>query len=443
MSYLIVCERNVIFSIVYFGAQSGTWTRITLLLGDFESPVSTIPPSGRVFSVEILKIIIKMSNVLKRTPFDSTFYKNLYNAVITFWYMKFQLDNLITEYENLEKELADPEIFSDIKRLKTVNQKKKSLEETVMLYKEYKNLYANYDEAKELISNEKDPEMLELMKLEISESEEKIPVLEEKLKIALLPKDPNDEKNIILEVRAGAGGDEAGLFALELSEAYKNFAKAEGFQLEVISESWNEAGGYKEVIFEIKWEGAYSRFKFESWVHRVQRIPATEKNWRVHTSTVTVAVMPEAEDVDVEIREEDLEIMACRASGAGGQHVNKTNSAIRVVHIPSGIAVECQDQRSQLQNKIKAISVLKSRLFAQEQEKKAAEEWAARLAQVGTGDRSEKIRTYNFPQDRITDHRIGRNFSNIPVIMTGDLWDIFDALAIADQTAKLEAAANS
>lgn len=357
--------------------------------------------------------------------------------------MKFQLDNLVAEYENLEKELSDPAIFSDIKRLKSVNQKKKSIEKSVELYKEYKKIYANYEEAKTLVVNEKDPEMLELMKLEIAEAEEKIPTLEEELKIALLPKDPNDDKNIILEVRAGAGGDEAGLFAMELAEGYKNFAKSEGFGVEMTSESFNDAGGYKEVIFEIKGDGAYSRFKYESGVHRVQRIPQTEKNGRVHTSTVTVAVMPEAEDVEIEIREEDLEITACRASGAGGQHVNKTNSAIRVVHIPSGLAVECQDQRSQLQNKIKAISVLKARLFAAEEAKRQAEESTARLAQVGSGDRSEKIRTYNYPQDRITDHRIGANFSNIPVVMAGDLGDIFDALAIADQTMKLEQAAKA
>jgi peptide chain release factor 1 len=356
--------------------------------------------------------------------------------------MKFQLDNLITEYESLEAELSDPAIYSDLKRLKETNQKKKSLEKTVVLYKEYKKLYENFEEAKTLVTDEKDPEMLEMMKGEISLAEKKIPELEEALKIALLPTDPNDEKNIILEVRAWAWGDEAGLFAHELAEAYKIFAKKEGYSLEVMSESWNDAGWYKEGIFKVDGAWAYSRFKFESGVHRVQRIPETEKNGRVHTSTVTVAVMPEAEDVDIEIREEDLEITACRASGAGGQHVNKTNSAIRVVHIPTGMVAECQNERSQLQNKLTAISVLKSRIYAMEEEKKAALEGAARLAQVGSWDRSEKIRTYNFPQDRVTDHRINENFSNLPTIMMGDLTDIIDALAIADQTAKLEAATN-
>jgi peptide chain release factor 1 len=356
--------------------------------------------------------------------------------------MKFELDNILIEYANLEKELMDPSIYSDQKRLKTINQKKKSMERTVELYREYKQLYANYDEIKWLVSNEKDPEMLEMMKSEIASADKRIPELEDMIKIAILPKDPNDDKNIILEVRAWVGWDEAGLFAHELAEAYKVFARKEWYSLEVMSETWNDAGGYKEWIFKIEWgAGAYARFKYESGVHRVQRIPETEKNGRVHTSTVTVAVMIEAEEIDIVIREEDLEISACRASGAGGQHVNKTNSAIRVVHTPTGLVAECQNERSQLQNKLTAISVLKSRIYAMEEEKRAQAEWATRLALVGTGDRSEKIRTYNFPQDRLTDHRIGENFSNLPVIMMGDLTDIIDACAIADQTAKLEAAA--
>jgi peptide chain release factor 1 len=356
--------------------------------------------------------------------------------------LKFSLDNIILEYEALETELMDPTIYADLKRLKAVNQKKKSIQRTVELYREYKWLYANYDEIKGLVSNEKDPEMLEMMKSEIAIADKRIPELEEEIKIALLPSDPNDEKDIILEVRAWVGGDEAGLFAHELAEAYKVFARKEWYTLEVMSESWNDAGWYKEWIFKIQGgAGAYARFKYESGVHRVQRIPETEKNGRVHTSTATVAVMIEAEDIDIVIRDEDLEISACRASGAGGQHVNKTNSAIRIVHLPTGVVAECQNERSQLQNKLTAMSVLKSRIYAIEEEKKAKLEGATRLALVGSGDRSEKIRTYNFPQDRLTDHRINMNFPNLPVIMMGDLGDILDALAIADQTAKLEAAA--
>ncbi len=358
------------------------------------------------------------------------------------WIMKFSLDNIITEYESLETELMDPTIYADLKRLKATNQKKKSIQLTVELYREYKMLYANYDELKTLVTDEKDPEMLEMMKGEIAAADKRIPELEEAIKIALLPKDPNDSKNIILEVRAWVGGDEAGLFAHELAEAYKVFARKEWYTLEVMSESWNDAGGYKEGIFKIEGgAGAYARFKYESGVHRVQRIPETEKNGRVHTSTATVAVMIEAEEIDIVIREEDLEISACRASGAGGQHVNKTNSAIRIVHLPTGVVAECQNERSQLQNKLTAMSVLKSRIYAIEEEKKAKLEGATRLALVGSGDRSEKIRTYNFPQDRLTDHRINQNFPNLPVIMMGDLGDILDALAIADQTALLEAAA--
>lgn len=359
------------------------------------------------------------------------------------YHMKFQLDGLIQEFAEIETKLADSDVYGDPQKLKTIMQRKKSIEPAVELFREYKQVYGNYEDAKKMLSDERDPDMIAMAKEELDASSARIEVLEEELKLALLPKDKNDEKNIILEVRAGAGGDEAALFARELSNSYRIYAETEGFQLEILDEAEADVGGIKEIVMKISGFGAYSRFKFEAGTHRVQRIPETESKGRVHTSTITVSVLPEADAVDVVIRDEDLDIMACRASGAGGQHVNKTNSAIRVVHRPSGIAVECQDERSQLQNKMKALEILRARVYAMEEEKKAQAIGAARLAQVGTGDRSEKIRTYNYPQDRITDHRIGQNFSNIPVIMQGRLHDIIDALSIADQTAKLEAASGN
>lgn len=351
--------------------------------------------------------------------------------------MKFQLDQLVEDYRALEKSLEDGSIYSDPKRLKETMQKKKGMEKTVELYLEYKNVYGNYEEAKSILANEKDPDLIALAKEELSESEKRIPELEEALKIALIPKDKNDDKNIMIEVRAGAGGDEAALFGRELANAYMIYAKEEGFQVEVLDENAADTGGIKEMVIKISGYGAYSKFKFEGGTHRVQRIPETENKGRVHTSTVTVAVMPEVEALDVDIKEEDLEISVSRASGAGGQHVNKTNSAIRMVHKPTGVVVECQDERSQLQNKMKALDILRARVYALEEEKRNAMLGSARLAQVGTGDRSEKIRTYNFPQDRVTDHRIGENFSNIPAIMMGRLGNIIEALQIADQSAKI------
>jgi peptide chain release factor 1 len=357
--------------------------------------------------------------------------------------MKFELDHLVDDFAALELRLQDGAIYSDPKLLKETMQQKKFLEKTVEIYKNYKRANESLTEAKEILATEKDSEMIELAKMQLAESEAIIPELEESLKLALLPKDKNDDKNILLEVRAGAGGDEAALFARELANSYMLYAKEAGFSLEIMDENAADVGGIKEMIMRITGAGAYSRFKFEGGTHRVQRIPETEAKGRVHTSTITVAVLPEMEALDVEIREEDLEIFVSRSSGAGGQAVNKTNSAIRMVHIPTGTVVECQDERSMLQNKNKALVIMRARVSAAAEAKQNAAIGSARSEQVGTGDRSEKIRTYNFPQDRVTDHRIGANFSNLPAIMQGRLGPIIDALAIADQSAKLAQASDS
>ena len=354
--------------------------------------------------------------------------------------MRFNLDNLVTEYEELEKKLSDPEIFKDQKKVREVATRKKSIESAVNLYKKYKSANDALVENKQMLDAETDEEMRDLLKEEIKVLEETIPNMEENLKVSLLPTDPNDERNIIVEVRAGTGWDEAALFASELSKAYIMFAEAEWFIVEITEQSLTEWGWVKEVIFEVKWAWAYSRFKYESGVHRVQRIPETESKWRVHTSAITVAIMPEVDEIDIEVKDEDVEMSFCRASWAGWQHVNKTDSAVNLRHKPTGITVFCQDGRSQHKNREKARNILRSRIYAHEEEKRNKELWEARLAQVGSWDRSEKIRTYNFPQDRVTDHRIGQNFSWIPYIMMWKLWPIIDALAVADQQAKLEAA---
>jgi peptide chain release factor 1 len=354
--------------------------------------------------------------------------------------MKFNLDTLVEEFESLEQELSNPEIFKDQKKLKEVATRKKSIELAVTLYKEYKELNQSLAENKEMLDGEKEEEMRDLLKMEISEVEETIPDYEEKLKMALLPKDPNDDKNIIVEVRAGTGWDEAALFAGELARSYLLFADEEGFKTEITEQTLWDAGWVKEMVFEVRGEWAYSRFKYESWVHRVQRIPETENKGRVHTSAITVAILPEAEEFDVELKEEDLDIKATKSSGAGGQHVNTTDSAIHMVHIPTGISVFCQEGRSQHKNREKAYQILRAKIFAVEQERRQKELGEERLAQVGSGDRSEKIRTYNYPQDRITDHRIWQNFSGIPQVMTGKLTPIVDACAVADQQMKLEQA---
>ncbi len=354
--------------------------------------------------------------------------------------MKFNLDNLVAEFEELEIKLGDPDIFKDQKKVREVSSRKKQISQAVELYKEYKEIYNALNENKEMLWWEKDEEMRELLKMEIAEAEDKIPELEERLTISLLPKDENDDKNIIVEVRAWTGWDEAALFAWELAKSYLIFAEEEWFKTEISEKTENETGWVKEIIFEVKWEWAYSRFKYESWTHRVQRIPETESKWRVHTSAITVAIMPEVDDIDIEIKDEDIEMSFCRASGAGWQHVNKTDSAVQLKHKPTWISVFCQDGRSQHKNREKAFQILRAKLYSHEEEKRAKEMWDARLAQVGSWDRSEKIRTYNFPQDRVTDHRIGQNFSWIPHIMAWKLKPIIDALAVADEQAKLEAA---
>ena len=321
--------------------------------------------------------------------------------------------------------------------------RKKFLDAIVNLYVDYKKSVNDLEESKVILLNESDEELREMAKMEVSALENKIPTLEEKIKIALIPPDPNDEKNVIVEVRAGAGGDEAGLFAAELVECYKLFATKNKFQIEILSESRSDAGGVREVVMKIMGDGAFSKFKFEGGTHRVQRIPETENKGRVHTSTVTVAILPEVDELEVVIRDEDLDISVSRAGGAGGQHVNKTESAVRMVHIPTGIVVECQDERSQLKNREKALGILRSRVYAFEEAKRNKELSAARLEQVGTGDRSEKIRTYNFPQDRVTDHRIGENFSNLPSIMMGNIDDIVMSLGAHEQTEKLAQASGA
>ena len=354
--------------------------------------------------------------------------------------MKYNLDNLVEEYSELEMSLSDPEIFKDQKKVREVASRKKSIEEAVNLYKEYKSIHMALDENKEMLWEEKDEEMKEMLKEEIKEGEEAIPKIEENLKIALLPKDPNDGKNIMVEVRAGTGWDEAALFAWELARAYLTFAEEEWYKVEIIEQNIPDTGWIKEMVFEIKGEWAYSRFKYESGVHRVQRIPETENKWRVHTSAITVAIMPEVDELDFELNMDEIEMKFTRSGGPGWQHANKADSAVHLKHLPTGIIVLCSDWRSQHKNRDKAFSIMRSKLQVLAEEKRAEELWSARASQVGSGDRSEKIRTYNFPQDRITDHRIGQSFSGIPQAMTGKIGHIIDACAVADEQAKLEAA---
>lgn len=344
------------------------------------------------------------------------------------------------KYNDLGREISDPEIINDQNKWRKLVKEHSDLEEVVIKYRQYKSAQEDLDGADEILRDkDSEEELKELAKIEISELGEQINSIEEDLKILLLPKDPNDDKNVIVEIRAGAGGDEAGLFAADLFRMYMRYAENMGWRIEMLSANDTGLGGFKEVIFMIKGKGAYSMLKYESGVHRVQRIPTTESGGRIHTSTITVAVLPEAEDVDFELDMNEIRIDVFRSSGNGGQSVNTTDSAVRITHIPTGMVVSCQDEKSQLKNKDKALKILRARLLdnlVQEQQKEIAED---RRSQVGTGDRSERIRTYNFPQGRITDHRINLTLYKLDGFMDGDIQEMIDALITTDQAKKMAA----
>lgn len=343
-------------------------------------------------------------------------------------------------FENVNTQLCDPATVSDQQLYTKLMKELKQLTPVVEKFREYKSYKDTFEESKMLLDEGgMDKDFKEMVQEEFETAKEQLEITWEELKILLLPRDPNDDKNVIIEIRGGAGGEEAALFANSLFRMYTMYAEARGWKMEILSENPTELGGYKEVIFSVDGDGAYSRFKFESGVHRVQRVPETESQGRIQTSTVTVAVLPEAEDVDFELNPAELQIDVFRSSGAGGQKVNKTSSAIRVTHLPTGMVVECQDERSQHKNKDKALKVLRSRLLEIEQAKHDAEIAGQRKSQVGTGDRSERIRTYNFPQGRVSDHRIGLTLYKIEQIMNGDLDEIIDALITADTAEKLKA----
>ncbi|MDK2966021.1 MULTISPECIES: peptide chain release factor 1 [Lacrimispora] len=348
-----------------------------------------------------------------------------------------RLDDILIHYEELMLELNNPSVAEDQNRFRKLMKEQADLADLVEAYTQYKKEKQTVEESLAILEEESDEEMREMAKEELSDAKKKIEQLEQELKILLLPKDPNDDKNIILEIRAGAGGDEAALFASELYRMYVNYAEAQRWKVELISVNENGIGGFKEVVAMITGKGAYSKMKYESGVHRVQRVPETESGGRIHTSTATVAVMPEAEEVDVVIEDKDVRIDVMRASGNGGQCVNTTDSAVRLTHMPTGIVIYSQTEKSQLQNKEKAFRLLRSKLYDIELEKRQNSEAEERRSQIGTGDRSEKIRTYNFPQGRVTDHRIKLTLYKIDSIMNGDIYELLDSLIAADQAEKL------
>lgn len=348
-----------------------------------------------------------------------------------------KLEDILVRLEEILNELNEPTVANDTARFQKLMKEQSELQPIADAYTEYKNCKETVEDSLMMLDEESDEEMREMLKEELSDAKKRIEELEQELKILLLPKDPNDDKNVIVEIRAGAGGDEAALFAAEIYRMYVKYAESQNWRTEMLSLNENGIGGFKEVTFMINGQGAYSKLKYESGVHRVQRVPETESGGRIHTSTITVAVMPEAEDVDVVIDDKDIRIDVMRASGNGGQCVNTTDSAVRLTHYPTGIVIYSQTEKSQLQNKEKAFKLLRSKLYELELEKQQSAEAEARRSQIGTGDRSEKIRTYNFPQGRVTEHRIKLTLYKIDNIMNGDLDEIIDPLIAADQAAKL------
>ena len=346
-----------------------------------------------------------------------------------------KLEEVEKRYEEITKKISDPEVIARQDEWQSLMKEHSDIEAVVLKYKEYKKANQAIADSKEMLA---DSEMKELAELEIAENKERLPILEEEIKILLIPKDPSDEKNVICEIRAGAGGDEAALFAGTLFRMYSMYSEKKRWKLEILNENETGLGGYKEISFMITGKGAYSRLKFESGVHRVQRVPDTEASGRIHTSTATVVVLPEVEDVEIAINASDIKMEVFRASGAGGQHVNKTSSAVRLIHIPTGMVAECQTERSQFQNRDYAMKMLRSRLYEMEKEKQDSEVANARKSQVGSGDRSEKIRTYNYPQGRITDHRIGFSVYQMENFLNGDLDEMIDNLITADTAEKLK-----